>query len=227
MISLATCAVLTACSSSGTTATSAGDPASGAGSVAGGGTSPAGGSAAASGSAASGATTSGGGTAGGGAAASSSGGTAAGGAGGSGALPGCMVGSWSAPITRESQQLNLTARTKGAVTRVSGTARMVYTAKAFTFTYDKVSFDIRNAGAAKVTGSLAGTYSVSGRTLKSKITKSKVKVSITVGGTTIPADQAFNGIATGLAPTDVTVACTANQLAFTQRDGTVVTFDKA
>jgi len=143
-----------------------------------------------------------------------------------GSLPGCMIGSWAAPISRESQQLNLAQKSKGAITSVSGTARMVYAARTFTFTYDKVSFKIKNAGDAKVTGSLSGTYTVAAGTMRSKITKSKVKVTIIVGGTVIPADQAFNGFATGLAPSDVKVTCKPNELDFTSKTGSTVTFDK-
>jgi hypothetical protein len=141
-------------------------------------------------------------------------------------LPGCLVGSWSAPIARETRQMNLPTRTKGALARASGTARLNYTATTFVFTFDTVSLEIRDGGTVSVTGSLDGTYRLAGARLDSTITRNAATVSLTVGGTSVPVENAFNGIATSLAPTDVTVACTPGSLAFTQEDGSVVTFDR-
>jgi hypothetical protein len=145
-------------------------------------------------------------------------------------LPGCMIGSWTAPVAREFGNLGLSARSNGAVRGATGLLSLRFTAdRKWTFTYDQVKLDMA-AGSVDVSGPITGAWSLDGSTLTSTIGTSSIKATMAIGGLSIGAPGAVTNVLRTLPPNQVFVRCTGGGLQFqlpTSQGGGTTTFDAA
>jgi hypothetical protein len=150
-------------------------------------------------------------------------------AGGIGDLPACMIGTWTAPVAREFDHLNLQSRTSQTVRGATGVLNLVLAAnKTWTFTYDTVRLQMPT-GTAEVSGPISGTWSLSGNTLSTTVAKSTISAKINIAGARIEAPGALTGVLNSLPPNQTRVTCTGSGLQFalpSSQGGGTVTFDK-
>jgi hypothetical protein len=145
-------------------------------------------------------------------------------------LPGCLLGSWTAPVDREFGNLGLQQRTGGAVRGATGDVSLRFAPDGtFGFGYDAVKLQV-TAGTVDVTGTIDGTWSLAGDTLSTTVRSSAVKAAVDVGGVRFDAPEPVTAGLRSLPPNQVRVSCTGGGLQFqlpTAQGGGTATFDRA
>jgi len=145
-------------------------------------------------------------------------------------LAGCLAGTWQAPVQREFTALGLQKASNGVVRGGTGTLRLTFTAaRTYSLSYEQVKLSLA-LGSADVTGGVDGTWSLTGSTLHTTVTKNSTSVKASVAG--VPVDSgALSGALGTVPPSEVFTTCTSAHLRLAPTGtGTTtqeVTFDRA
>jgi hypothetical protein len=143
-------------------------------------------------------------------------------------LPGCMIGSWSAPLPREFGAMGIGKRSDGLITGGSGTVLLTLGQdRTFSYTYRQVTLTLA-AGQLAVDGPVTGTWALAGDMLTTAVSGAAVTTKATVAGVSVP--NRLEGLVRSFAPTDVHVLCTGSGLQMLlpgAQGGGTVTFDRS
>jgi hypothetical protein len=144
-------------------------------------------------------------------------------------LPGCMIGTWTAPVSREFDNLHLQSRTAQAVRGGTGVLTLNFTnRRTWTFSYDQVRLQLPT-GEADVSGPIKGTWTLSGNDLSTTVLTSSVTATVNTAGIKVSAPGPLVGVLNKLPPNQTKVTCTGTGLEFqlpSSQGGGTVTFDK-
>jgi hypothetical protein len=144
-------------------------------------------------------------------------------------LPACMIGTWSAPMSREFGNLALERRSNGTVRSATGGLAVTFTSdRHWTFTYRQVKLQLA-AGWVGVDGPVNGTWELAGNSLRSTAGSMAVRATMHLGEVSVGiVPSAVTDLVRALPPNQVFVNCTGTGLQFllpTAQGGGTVTFD--
>jgi len=145
-------------------------------------------------------------------------------------LPQCLLGDWTAPVSREFANLGLEQRSNHAVRSATGVLALHFAGdRTWRFTYRQVKLQL-SAGSADVDGTVDGGWSLAGNALTTTTGTSAITAQLALGGLRVTAPSSLTDVLKNLPPNQVTVECSGSGLRFqlpAAQGGGTATFDRA